>query len=231
MPDASIHLRDSSIPAQPATAGADAFSARVHGLLDGQPKDEATVAKALEGLDEVFDRIAAKLYRMASMLVGEGEESVRLVETAVANAEVSVCHDPTLARKSSRRALGAAALELLARRDPAGLAAPEGLEPVTSCIDDDDLASAGISTEELEGMMAGPERDRVREWLASLPTAMRTVFVLRAVAGLTAAETVALLKAHGGPQAAGWTQEAVREVFRQGLCSLASQLLHASAAR
>jgi hypothetical protein len=236
MPDAPIFPHDSKNPASlnpagPAAAGAEAFSTRVHGLFDGQPKDEATVAKALEGLDDVFDRIAAKLYRMASMLVGEGEASVRLVETAVANADVSVCQDGTVARKSSRRALGAAALELLAERDPGSLAAPQWLEPVTTCIDDDELASAGISTEELENMMAGSERDRTREWLASLPTAMRTVFVLRAVAGLSAAETVALLQAHGGPHAAGWTLEAVREVFRQGLCSLASQLLHASTAR
>ncbi len=231
MPDAPIPPHDSLNPSRPAAAGAEAFSTRVHGLLDGQPKDEATVAKALEGLDEVFDRIAAKLYRMASMLVGEGEASVRLVETAVANAEVLVSRDGTVARKSSRRALGAAALELLVQRDPGSLAAPEWLEPATTCIDDDELASAGISDEELEEMFGGTERDRAREWLASLPTAMRTVFVLRAVAGLSAAETVALLKAHGGPHAAGWTQEAVREVFRQGLCSLASQLLHASAAR
>jgi hypothetical protein len=231
MPDALIPPLDSSVPARPLAAGADAFSTRVHGLLDGQPKDDATVAKALEGLEDVFDRIAAKLYKMASMLVGEGEVSVRLVETAVANAEVSVCQDSTLARKSSRRALGAAALELLAERSSGSLAAPEGLEPASTCIEDDDLASAGISTEELESMMAGPDRDRVRNWLASLPTAMRAVFVLRAVAGFTAAETAALLQEHGGPQAAAWTPEAVREVFRQGLCSLASQLLHASAAR
>jgi hypothetical protein len=241
MPHAPIPPHDSSNPVslnpvslnpqQPLPGGADAISTRVHGLLDGRPKDEATVAKALEGLDEVFDRMGAKLYRMASMLVGEGEESVRLVETAIANAEVSLCQDPIVGRKSSRRALGAAALELLAERDPGSLAAPQGLAPASTCIDDDDLAAAGISTEELESMMAGPERDRVREWLASLPTAMRAVFVLRAVAGFTAAETVALLQAHGGPEAAGWTLEAVREVFRQGLCSLASQLIHASAAR
>jgi hypothetical protein len=235
MSDAPIPPRDSPnpaspIPARPVTARANDFSTRVHGLLDGQPKDEATVAKALEGLDDVFDRIAAKLYRMASMLVGEGEASVRLVEIAIANAEVSVCQDSTVARKSSRRALGAAALDLLAERDPGSLTAPEGLAPVSTCIEDDDLASAGISTEELEEMIAGPERDRVREWLESLPTAMRTVFVLRAVAGFTAAETAALLQGHGDPQAAAWTLEAVREVFRQGLCSLASQLLHASAA-
>ena len=58
----------------------------MHGLLDGQPKDEATVSKALEGMDEMLDVIAAGLYSMASMLVGEGEDSIRLVEVAVARA-------------------------------------------------------------------------------------------------------------------------------------------------
>ena len=182
-------------------------------------------AEDSEGLEEIFELIAAGLYSLASMLVGEGEQSARLVEEAVANAEVSVCQDPQVARQSSRRSLGAAALELLAYRDPGSLAAPEGLAPATTCIEDDDLASAGISTEELEGMISGPERDRVRKWLEGLPVWMRTVFVLRAVAGFNAAETALLLKVHGGPQAATWTPEAVREVFRQGLCSLASQLL------
>jgi hypothetical protein len=40
-----------------------------------------------------------------------------------------------------------------------------------------------------------------------------------------------MLVEHGGPQAAGWTVEAVREFCRQGLCSLASQLIQASTAR
>jgi hypothetical protein len=69
----------------------------------------------------------------------------------------------------------------------------------------------------------------VRAWLASLPTALRTVFVLRAVAGFSSEETAALLAEHGGPLAAGWTAEAVRESFRRGLCSLASQLLASTA--
>jgi hypothetical protein len=200
----------------------------VHGLLDGQPKDEATVARAFDGMDEMFDLIAAGLYSMASMLVGEGEDSIRLVETAVASADVSACHDPAQARKSSRRALCAAALDTLVERDAGSLAAPEGLEPARTCIDDDDLDAAGVSGEELERMIAGPDRDRVRNWLASLPTVLRTIFVLRAVAGFTPAETADLLKAHGGPQAAGWSGDAVREFFRQGLCSLASQLLQAA---
>jgi uncharacterized membrane protein len=71
----------------------------------------------------------------------------------------------------------------------------------------------------------------VRKWLESLPMIVRNIFVLRAVAGFTAVETAELLKTRGGPAANGWTPDAVREVFRQGLCSLASQLIHATAER
>jgi Sigma-70, region 4 len=224
-------LRESLIPPQPIPAGARAFSSRIQGLLDGQPKDDATVAKALEGMDDMFDLIAAGLYNMASMLVGAGEDSVRLVETAVTNAEVATGHDPEVGRKNSRRALSNAALEIIEQRNPGSLAAPAVLEPAGTCIEDDDLDAAGVSGAEIERMIAGPDRNRVRNWLESLPTAVRTIFVLRAVAGFTADETAELLTAHGGPKAAGWTEAAVRAVFRQGLCSLASQLIHATIAR
>lgn len=221
MPKESIATTDSLIPAQLAPEGAQE-------LLDGQPKDDATVAKAFDGMDEMFDLIAAGMYSIASMLVGEGEDSIRLVETAVANADLSSTDDPAEARKNSRRALCAAALDTLAARDAASLAAPEGLEHAVTCIDDDELDAAGVSSDELERMIAGPDRDRLRNWLESLPTAIRTIFVLRAVAGFTTAETADLVAAHGGPRAAGWSEDAVRELFRQGLCSLASQVLHAA---
>jgi hypothetical protein len=227
----SIDPNDSLIPSQPIPESAQLFTRRMHGLLDGEPKDDATVAQALEGMDDIFDVIAAGLYSLASMLVGEGEESVRLVETAIANGERSVCPDPERARQSSSRALCEAALAILSQRNPASLAAPEGLEPATTCIEDDDLDAAGVAREDLARMIAGPDRDRVRHWLESLPTPVRTVFVLRAVAGFTAPDTAALLAGHGGPQAAGWTSEAVRELFRQGLCSLASQLIQATTPR
>jgi hypothetical protein len=228
MPEEIIITHDSLIPAAPMPEHAQEFTDRVHGLLDGQPKDEATVTQALSGLDDMFDLIAAGMYSMASMLVGEGEESIRLVETAVANAELLPGHDPAQSRKSSRTALCTAAIEVLAARDASSLAAPEGLEHVVTCIDDDELDAAGVSSEELERMIAGPDRDRVRNWLESLPVVLRTIFVLRAVAGMTPAETAHLLERHGGPHAAGWTAESVRELFRQGLCSLASQVLQAS---
>jgi hypothetical protein len=220
---------ESLIPTQPIPAEAHAFSKRVHGLMDGTPKDDATVAQAFEGMDEVLDLIAAGMYSLASMLVGEGEDSVRLVETAVATAEVSACHDPMKGRQSSRRALCAAALDVLEQRKPGSLAPPPGLNPAAACIENDDLDAAGESGKELLRMLAGPDRDRVRNWLANLGTVPRTIFVLRAVAGFSAAETAALLTAHGGPKAAEWSADAVSEFCRQGLCSLASQLIQASA--
>jgi hypothetical protein len=228
LPTQFLPTQGSLLPEKPIPEGAREFAARVHGLMDGQQKDEATVVRALDGLDEMFDLIAAGLYNMASMLVGEGEQSVRLVETAVANAEISVCNDPVKARQNSRRALCVAALETLAKRDPASLAAPSGLEPAGTCIEDEDLDAAGASGQELLNMLAGPDRDRARNWLAGLPTLHRTIFVLRAVAGFTAQESAQMLSAHGGPLAAGWTTEAVREFCRQALCSLASQLIQAT---
>ncbi len=221
----------SLIPGQPLPEGAADFVERIHGLLDGQPKDDATVAEAFEGMDGMFDVIAAGLYSIASMLVGEGEDSIRVVEAAVATAEVSACSNAEEARGASRRALAIAAIEVIARRDPEGLAAPDGLERAVTCIEDDDLDAAAEAREAMERMIAGPDRDRVRNWLESLPTALRTIFVLRAVAGFTATDSAELLAAHGGPLAHEWGADQVRELFRQGLCSLASQLIHATAGR
>ncbi len=223
---------DSSLfPPQPLPEGADTFARQVHGLLDGQPKDDATVSRAFEDMDAMFDLIAAGLYNLASMLVGEGEESVRLVEEAVATADVSKSDGPLEARKSSRLALVKAAIETIVRKEPGSLAAPAITSAPATCIADDDLEAVGVSAEELQRMIAGPDRVRVREWLAKLPATLRTVFALRAVAGFTPGETAELLATYGGHDAVHWSPESVREVFRQGLCSLASQLLHASAAR
>ena len=226
-----MNTKDSLISHVPTPAGSDEFAKRVQGLLDGQPKDEATVSKVLDSIDEMLDRMAAGLYSMASMLVGEGEDSIGLVETAVAQSEVLAGGDATEARRSSRRALCIAAMELIAARKLGSLASPEGLVHASTCIEDDDLESAGISRAELESMLAGPDRESVKNWIESLATETRVIFVLRAVAGFTANETAEMLAEHGGKGAEGWNGEAVREIFRQGMCSLASQLIHASTAR
>jgi DNA-directed RNA polymerase specialized sigma24 family protein len=205
-------------------------------LFSPQPlADEAGVKqppdRMPDRMDDTFARIAADLYTLASMLAGEGEESVRLMEQTVATADISAATSLCEARKTSRLALAKAALEAIARRDPNSLVAPAVKSTPATCIPDDDLDAAGVSAEEFERMMAGPDHVRVREWLAELPTAVRAVFALRAVAGFNAAETAALLSAHGGPRARDWSPETVRDTFLQGLCALASQLLHASTAR
>jgi hypothetical protein len=225
-----MNVKNSLIPQKPIPDGADEFSKKVQGLLDGRPKDEATVSRALEGMDAMLDVIAAGLYSMAAMLVGEGEDSIGLVETAVARTEVPAGSDVMEARQSSRRALCTAAIELIAKRTPGSLAAPEGLEHAVTCIEDDDLEAAGISRQELDHMLAGPNRESVRNWIESLAMQTRVIFVLRAVAGFTADETAAMLSEHGGKGAEGWNADAVREIFRQGLCSLASQLIHSTTA-
>jgi hypothetical protein len=223
-----LDSKDVLIPRQPVPEGAEEFSKKVQGLLDGQPKDEATVANVLSGTDAMLDMIAAGLYSMASMLVGEGEDSIRLVETAVARTEISRSGDAQQARRNSRHALCTAAVELIAQRSPGSLSAPESLEHASTCIEDDDLESAGISRTELENMLAGPNRQNVKSWIESLATEVRVIFVLRAVAGFSADETASILSEHGGKGAEGWTADSVREIFRQGLCSLASQLIHAA---
>jgi DNA-directed RNA polymerase specialized sigma24 family protein len=195
-----------------------------------EPETEAA-QRARQQMDQIIDSISGELYNLASMLVGESEECVRVVEIAIDKAEISACQNPKAARKSTRRALAKAAVAHLAMADAASFAAPEGsFNPIT-CIEDDDLESAGMSVEQLEVMFAGPERERVRQWLAQLSPAIRTVFVLRAVAGQDATEIASILAEFGGPRAAGWLPDAVRQVFRQGLCSLASQLLQASAGK
>jgi hypothetical protein len=202
---------------------------QINSTNEGPVNGAAGVSPEPAGWDVMFDQIATGLYNLASMLVGEGEESVGLVERAISEAEVSVCQDPALARANSRQMLCRAAIAAIAERNPGCLTAPEGVAGVSTCIEDDDLSAAGVSRDELERMMSGPDRVRVKNWLEGLPMAVRTVFVLRAVAGMSGAETAGLLAELGGPQAAGWTPDGVREYFQQGLCSLASQLIHAAA--
>ena len=222
-----LDSNDVLIPQQAVPAGAEEFSEKLHGLLDGRPKDEATVSRALGGVDALLDVIAARLYSMASMLVGEGEDSIQLVETAIARTDLSACSNADEARKSSRKALCSAAIELITERRPGSLAAPEWLEHVATCIEDDDLESAGISRAELESLLAGSKRESIKKWIEGLPTETRVIFVFRAVAGFNATETAEMLAGHAGNGAEHWNADAVREIFRQGLCSLASQLIHA----
>ena len=226
-----MNTKDKLISQRPTPAGSDEFANKVNEQQNGHAKNEVKVGKEFESVDEMLDMIGASLYSMAAMLVGEGEDSIGLMEAAIARSEVLTGRDATEAERSTRRALCMAAIELIAERNPGSLAAPKGLQHAQTCIEDDDLEAAGISREELEQMLAGPNRASVRNWIEGLATETRVIFVLRAVAGFTADETTAMLAKHGGKGAEGWNSDAVREIFRQGLCSLASQVIHATTAK
>jgi hypothetical protein len=128
----------------------------------------------------------------------------------------------------------------LEQRHPGTLSAPKSEQsgPV-SCIEDDDLDAAGVTHADLDRMMnGGSENQHLRSWLESLDLPLRVIFVLRAIAGLSTDEVATLLADHRAKDAPtdqdnrqSWSAEAVRSCFRQALCSLASQLLHASVAK
>jgi hypothetical protein len=231
-PMPSTLLDDSFIPDQPTHPQGAEFFAQVTGMLDGKSKDPAKVEAALAGWDELIEHIAAELYRIGSMLLGEGEETIGIIEQVVTHADISACEDHVAARHSSRLLLAAEAIGVLHDRDASALAAPEaGDSGPASCIEDDELDAAGVSAAELEAMLTGPDNHRLRNWLEGLAVSQRVIFVLRGVAVLNSAEVAGLLGEHGGPAAQDWTPDAVRSGFRQALCSLASQLLHASNTR
>jgi hypothetical protein len=231
MPSDSRSLDAGLVPQEPLDPRGAAFFEHLTGMLDGQEKDPAEVTAAISNWDGLLEKIAADLYRISSMLVGEGEEAIGLIEQAVAELDIPACADPMEAKHRSRLLLGGKAVAILAGRDAASFSSPEKETGPVSCIEDDDLEAAGVSPTELEQMLAGPDSHRLRDWLEGLPVALRVIFVLRAVAGLSSAEVAGIIAEDGGTAAQDWAPDEVRTGFRQALCSLASQLLHASAAR
>jgi len=191
------------------------------GTLDQAPADGATR----------MERLAADLYHVASLLLGDGEDAILLVEKAIGEAS-GAAKDEAAAVQSLRWQLASDAVSLLATRNPDELAAPE-VDPSgpVSCIEGDELDAAGVTSAELEAMLTGPDNAHLRAWIESLPLSLRVTFVLRAIANLGTAETAGLLADFGGPAAENWNPAAVRTIFRQALCSLAAQLLHATAER
>jgi DNA-directed RNA polymerase specialized sigma24 family protein len=229
---------DSSfLPEEPLHPQGAEFFEHVTKMLDGQPEDPAAAEAGLSDGDEFLEKIAAELYHIASMMVGDGEEAIGLIERVVASVDLPSCCDHAEAKHKGRLLLAAEAISVLRQRDPSALAAPADDSGPVSCIEDDDLSAAGVTADELEQMIGGPEGNRLRDWLEGLPVSLRVIFVLRAVAGLTSAEVSDLLAENGGSAtsdqdaSSAWTPAAVRGGFRQALCSLASQLLHASSAR
>jgi hypothetical protein len=174
------------------------------------------------------DRAALELFQLAALLLSDESQAVAAVETAIRETEIDPCDDPEGARRVVRDRVIAASIHLVSAKGKETLAVPKGSSEFSSCLDGDDLTAAGISAAQLNDLVQGTGRARMREWLEQLPPAPRIVFVLRAISGLSGEQTATLLLENGGPSANDWTVEAVSGVFRQTLCSLTSLLVQSA---
>lgn len=179
-----------------------------------------------EGARAAATDAAVELYQIAALMMGDEGQAVEVVETAVAKTNVDPCADAEASVEAARVNLVETAVARLSEAEPRAFDAPAGLT-TGGCIEDDDLASAGISANQLAGMLHGPGRRAMREWLNKLPVAQRAIFVERAVLGWdNAAAAASLTKA----AARSWQPGQVSDLFRQALCSLANSLVHAAVA-
>jgi DNA-directed RNA polymerase specialized sigma24 family protein len=181
------------------------------------------------GLLKVQDA-AVELYRLAALMLGSEAEALTLVEQTVSQVEVDPCEQEDVAVALTRRQLIAAAVQKMKQADPeAFLAPPAADEGNLTCIEGDDLSSAGITSSELAAMLGNADSDEMRHWLEELPLVQRAIFVQRAVLGWDNGETAETLGQASG-SGSGWQPRQVSDVFRQALCSLATSLVHSAAA-
>jgi hypothetical protein len=187
--------------------------------------------KGARGAASLHDS-ALELFQTAAMFLGKEQEAVSVVEEVVTSTKSDPCLEPLVAHREARERVIAAALKRMGQLPSGGLDAERAAGGVSenTCIESDDLSAAGLTPKELDALIEGPGRVRLRQWLDLLSPAMRAVFVLRAMLGKGNDETAATLRASGAPGAAGWIAPTVSQVFRQALCSLATSLLQSGQA-
>jgi DNA-directed RNA polymerase specialized sigma24 family protein len=170
---------------------------------------------------------AIELYQVAALMLGSESDALSLVEQTVSQIEVDPCAQEEVATTEVRRQLVGAIVARMKQNDPKAFIAPAASDvPTGTCIEDDDLSSAGITQAELAELISGTGRDEMRAWLNQLPLAQRAIFVQRAVLGWDNGATAETLQQDSG---AGWQPQQVSDVFRLALCSLASSLVHSAA--
>lgn len=168
---------------------------------------------------------ATELFQIAALILGSEEEAITLVEETVAKVEIDPCADAGGAHDEARQRLVDFAVRRLDKLHPGAFATPPSVDGISTCIDTDDLSAAGVSIEQLDELLAGPGRAKMREWLDQLAPAVRAIFVLRAVVGQDGERTAQDLHRSGAVGAKGWQREQVGTAYRQALCSLATSLM------
>ena len=172
----------------------------------------------------VIESAARELYQTAALFIGDPDEATQLVEQTVANVEIDPCADGDAARQVANRDLIHRTLERVAAKWPTQMH-PTAAADLGGCVETDDLSAAGVTREQLETMISGVGRSRMRQWLEGLGPAERVVFVLRAVLGRSGPESTTLLRETTSDP---WTEAQVGGAYRAALCSLASSLVHAT---
>lgn len=184
-----------------------------------------------EGGVQKAQETAVELYQLAALMLGDEGEAASLVESTVADVEVDPCADEESAVDTARHHLIEAAVARMQQADPGAFAAPTPAGGPASCIEDDDLSAAGISSEQISELLkSAGNGSQLRSWLDRLSAAQRAIFVQRAVLGWNNDATAESL-ANGSGEKPAWSAAQVGETFRQALCSLANLLVHAEAQR
>lgn len=174
------------------------------------------------------EHTALELFQLASLLVGDQEQALQLVEQSVSASDLDPCAAEPGAEEKVREKLTQGALAWMRKRAPESFAVEESAQTIGGCVETDDIESAGVSSEKLAEMLSGGQRQKLRGWLDELPMAQRAVFVLRAVVGRSNQGAAEEIRQVSG--SAGWTPDYVSLIFRSALCSLANQLAHSGSA-
>lgn len=173
----------------------------------------------------LFESAARELYQTAALFVGDETDAMKLVEETVASVEMDPCADGEAARSAASGDLVQRALARLVALHPADMH-PTAAADLGGCVETDDLSAAGITREQLDGLLSGNDRLRMRQWLEGLRPMERSVFVMRAVLGRSGTQAADLLQRTTGDS---WTEAQVGGAYRAALCSLASSLVHSTA--
>jgi len=191
------------------------------------PGGKVVAGSPCAGSDAVdrAESAAVEVYQFAALMLGDEALALNLVENTVASVDIDPCADPAAARGLVQERVLDGALEIMLRQDPASFAAAAATAQTGGCVDDDTVPLSGTEISEL---MARAGRGPLRDWLTRLTQAQRAVFVQRAVLGRSNADTANAINQHTRPS--NWTSEAVSNLFRQALCSLASSMLHSQPA-
>ena len=184
------------------------------------------------GTGRMPEDTALQLFQIAALMLGDEQQAVSLVEETVAQVEADPCAEGALAYAEARSLLVHTAVRRMAGLYPGAFAVPPAELGAPGCIDTGPgdpgtgpLAEAGIVGEELGALLSRAGRAGMREWLDRLAPALRTIFVLRAVAGQDGEQTAENLRQSGATGAQGWRRDLVGTAYRQALCSLATCLV------